>query len=183
MISNNIIRLACALVVFNFNCLTQLFGQGSKADYERAMGLRDKVRNKVFKKHVNPKWSTDGDRFWYRNDLSNDRREFVLVNTSKGERQLAFDHVKVAATLTNALGQSVDAEKLPINELNFTDNPNRLRLIGKDKSWELDLKTSKLSEFTSSVNEPLLLEPPGAIRPSGSNGPETYVTFLSLIHI
>ena len=94
------------------------------------MGLRDRVRNKVFIKHVNPNWSADADRFWYRNDLSADRREFVLVNTSKGERQLAFDHVKVAATLSNALGQSVDAEKLPVDELAFTDNPNRLRLIG-----------------------------------------------------
>ena len=180
MISYNIFRLGCALVVFNYNCLTQLFGQGSKADYERAMGLRDRVRNKVFIKHVNPNWSADSDRFWYRNDLSADRREFVLVNTSKGERQLAFDHVKVAATLSNALGQSVDAEKLPIDELAFTDNPNRLRLIGKGNSWELDLKTSELGEFTSSVKEPLLLEPPEAIRPSSSNGPETYVTFRNV---
>ena len=180
MISYNIFRLGCALVVFNYNCLTQLFGQGSKADYERAMGLQDRVRNKVFIKHVNPNWSADSDRFWYRNDLSADRREFVLVNTSKGERQLAFDHVKVAATLSNALGQSVDAEKLPVDELAFTDNPNRLRLIGKGNSWELDLKTSELVEFTSSVKEPLLLEPPEAIRPSGSNGPETYVTFRNV---
>ncbi|HJN90724.1 MAG TPA: hypothetical protein QGG93_10365, partial [Verrucomicrobiota bacterium] len=66
MISNSIFRLGCALVAFNSNCLTQLFGQGSKADYERAMGLRDKLRNKVFKKHVNPNWSADGERFWYR---------------------------------------------------------------------------------------------------------------------
>ena len=180
MISYNIFRLGCALVVFNYNCLTQLFGQGSKADYERAMGLRDRVRNKVFIKHVNPNWSADSDRFWYRNDVSADRREFVLVNTSKGERQLAFDHVKVAATLSNALGQSVDAEKLPVDELAFTDNPNRLRLIGKGNSWELDLKTSELVEFTSSVKEPLLLEPPEAIRPSSSNGPETYVTFRNV---
>ena len=180
MTSYNIFRLGCALVVFNYSCLSQLLGQGSKADYERAMGLRDRVRNKVFIKHVNPNWSADADRFWYRNDLSADRREFVLVNTSKGERQLAFDHVKVAATLSNALGQSVDAEKLPVDELAFTDNPNRLRLIGKGNSWELDLKTSELVEFTSSVKEPLLLEPPEAIRPSGSNGPETYVTFRNV---
>ena len=97
------------------------------------MGLRDGVRNKVFKKHVNPKWSADGGRFWYRNDLSTDRREFVLVDTTKGERRLAFNHVKVAAALTNAIGQSVDAEKLPIDELAFTDNPNRLRLIRSEE--------------------------------------------------
>jgi len=144
------------------------------------MGLRDRVRNKIFKKHVNPKWSPDGDRFWYRNDLSTGRREFVLVDTTKGERRLAFDHVKVAATLANALGQSVDAEKLPIDELAFTDNPNRLRLIGKGKSWELDLKTNELGELKSSVKEPMLLEPPEAIRPSGNNGPETYVTFRNV---
>ncbi len=180
MISNNIFRLGCALVVFSSNCLTQLFGQGSKGDYERAMGLRDGVRNKVFKKHVNPKWSANGGRFWYRNDLSTDRREFVLVDTTKGERRLAFDHVKVAAALTDALGQSVDAEKIPIDELAFTDNPNRLHLIGKDNSWELDLKTSELGDLKPSVKEPLLLEPPEAIRPSGSNGQETYVTFRNV---
>ena len=160
--------------------MTQLFAQGSKADYERAMGLRGKVRNKVFKKDVNPKWSADGDRFWYRNDLSNDRREFVLVNASKGERQLAFDHVKVAETLTNTLGQSVDAEKLPINELAFTDNPNQLRLIGKNNIWVLDLKINELGKFTLPFYEPLLLDPPESIRPSGSSGPEPYVTFRNM---
>ena len=45
-------------------------GQGTRADYERAFGLREATANKVFKQQVRPNWSSDNTRFWYRNDLA-----------------------------------------------------------------------------------------------------------------
>ena len=55
-------------------------GQGTRADYERANQLRRLTENKVFRAQVKPHWFADNKRFWYRNDLSAGRREFVVVD-------------------------------------------------------------------------------------------------------
>jgi len=54
--------------------------QGTKADYERADALRDRTRGRVFKARVEPHWFDGNDRFWYRNDLADGAREFVVVD-------------------------------------------------------------------------------------------------------
>ena len=42
------------------------------------------------------------NRFWYCNDLGGGKREFILVDAEDGTRELAFDHVKLAAALAKA---------------------------------------------------------------------------------
>ena len=77
-------------------------GQGTKADYERSANLNQRFANKVLKQRVTPHWLADTNRFWYRNDLADGKREFILVNASQATRSLAFDHAKLAAALTKA---------------------------------------------------------------------------------
>jgi dipeptidyl-peptidase-4 len=64
-----------------------LHAQGTAADYERAGKLRELTQNKVFKDRITPHWLADKRRFWYRNDLPNGGREFILVDAGKGERR------------------------------------------------------------------------------------------------
>jgi hypothetical protein len=54
--------------------------QGTRADYERALNLLKTTANKVFRQRVTPNWLADNSRFWYRNDLSEEKHEFILVN-------------------------------------------------------------------------------------------------------
>ncbi|MEC7980156.1 MAG: hypothetical protein VX189_14570, partial [Planctomycetota bacterium] len=42
-----------------------IFGQGSKDDYERMEQLPERVRGKVFRTGVAPKWLPSGDHLWY----------------------------------------------------------------------------------------------------------------------
>jgi len=65
--------------------------QGTRSDYERALNLNKTTANKVFKSRVVPHWLPDNTQFWYRNDLSEERREFILVNAETGIRRPAFD--------------------------------------------------------------------------------------------
>src|SRR5690348_16402963 len=74
--------------------------QGTAADYERAARLPQLTRDKVFKARVEPHWFDGNNKFWYRNDLAGDKREFVLVDAAKGQRQAAFDHERLAAALS-----------------------------------------------------------------------------------
>src|SRR5262245_22173621 len=59
----------------------------------------DRARRLVFRDRVVAHWFGDNTRFWYRNDLADGAREFVLVDAAKGLRQPAFDHAKLAGTL------------------------------------------------------------------------------------
>src|SRR5437660_1121098 len=86
------------------------FAQGTRADYQRADRLRELTQRKVYKTKVEPHWLSDRVRFWYRNDLPDNRREFVLIDAEKGTRIPAFDHARLAAALSEAARQQVRAD-------------------------------------------------------------------------
>ncbi|MDP6047788.1 MAG: S9 family peptidase, partial [Phycisphaerae bacterium] len=89
--------------------------QGTRADYKRAAELGGMTNDTVFKTNVKPHWFDDGQRFWYRNDLRDRKREFILVDAAKGLRKPAFDHAKVAAGLSAASKRKCSPDKLPID--------------------------------------------------------------------
>src|SRR5690348_9664122 len=88
---------ASIALAFLLGTAGSLLAQGTQADYDRADALGERARDKVFKSEVRPHWSADGDRFWYRNDLKDGAREFVLVDAVEGRRRPAFDHARLAA--------------------------------------------------------------------------------------
>jgi len=80
------VKLVCAMVGFCiWPAMENVNGQGGRADYERALGLRAATANKVFKQQIRPNWSSDNTRFWYRNDLADGEREFVMVAVKAGK--------------------------------------------------------------------------------------------------
>jgi dipeptidyl aminopeptidase/acylaminoacyl peptidase len=70
---------------------SSVFGQGTKADYDRALAYRQKTANKVFKTKVDATWFENGDKFWYRNDLAGGKKEFVIVDAVKGTREVVTE--------------------------------------------------------------------------------------------
>lgn len=61
--------------------------QGTKADYDRATDVLKRTAGKVTSAKVEPRWTPDGDRFWYQNG----RGEFVLVDAAKGTRAVVAE--------------------------------------------------------------------------------------------
>src|SRR5208282_3294187 len=82
--------------------------------YQRA-GRAGGQRRRVYKSQLTPNWFHDNTRFWYRNDLRGDAREFIVVDVEKGTRQPAFDHKKLAESLSKAAGTEYKAERLPFD--------------------------------------------------------------------
>ncbi|HEX7486815.1 MAG TPA: hypothetical protein VF332_11725, partial [Vicinamibacterales bacterium] len=71
------------------------------ADYARAeRSLGPSVNPLVIGGQVAANWLA-GDRFWYRNQVS-DGYEFILVDPTARTRIPLFDHAKVAASLSAA---------------------------------------------------------------------------------
>src|SRR5262245_57521174 len=86
--------------------------QGTAADYERAAKLRGLTQNKVSRERVDANWLGDKHRFWYRVDLADAGREYVLVNAETGKKEPLFDHGKLAASLSRALGKEQKSDRL-----------------------------------------------------------------------
>ncbi len=153
--------------------------QGTRVDYDRAAQLSALTRDKVFKSAVRPRWLSGNQRFWYRNDLGNGTREFVLVDTVAGERRSAFDHARLAAVLSNVLKKEITAERLPFDEVGFDDPLTTLRFSVGGKRWECLLAPYELRELGpgDAANEslPMLDEP----HPSRRTGEETSLRFIN----
>src|SRR5690349_17190055 len=104
--------------------------------------------NRIYRDKVEPHWFAGANgqtnQFWYRVELPDNGRQFVLVNAREGTRSAAFDHVRVAAELSNQTGSHVDAEHLPIETIQFTNDDRTILLQGLDASWRLDVPSYKL---------------------------------------
>src|SRR5262245_18511606 len=59
----------------------------------------------VYTSTITPHWFQNDTRFWYLNGLRGGAKEFILVDAEKGKRQPAFDHQKLAASLSKAAGE------------------------------------------------------------------------------
>ncbi len=169
-----------------FTILTVLFilvsgsrAQGTKADYERAMGLRQTTANKVYKDRIRVHWFQDNTRFWYRNDLADGKREFILVDAEAGRRRDAFDGQQLATALAEASGKDVDAEKLDIDRLVFDPNGTSVTFSFEGQWWECDLGSYKIEATTAEDVPSSSLRPFRFPRPSRQTGEETAITFIN----
>jgi len=179
-------RIALAVVVFLFLCASWALSQPQPP---------------VYRDRVEPHWFADNTRFWYRNNLRNEAREFILVDAAKGTRTPAFDHAKVASALGKALNRQIATDKLPIDSLEFDRDASSLTLVLRDDAagsaprtsvpgnprsavrtpppaFLLDLRTYELRP-TTAVRSDASLVSGRRVRPSRRTGPETSITFIN----
>ena len=114
----------------------------------RKAGLLDSLaKNTVFKASVQPFWQPDGKGFWYRNILKDSVTEYVYVDVLNGRKRPAFDQESLAAALSQASGNKVDAKRLRVSDLVFGDsNRLSLRLNGKYYQYDLAMKKAAVTE-------------------------------------
>jgi dipeptidyl-peptidase-4 len=155
------------------------FAQGTRSDYERALSLSETITNKVFKDRVTAHWLKDNKRLWYRNDLPEGKREFIFVDTDKAVRRPAFDHEKLAESLSKVIDQEVDAEKLAIDRLIFDETDSSLTFSYDNSWWKCDLKSYKIEATSRDESATSSLEPLRRWRSSRRTGEETSITFIN----
>jgi dipeptidyl-peptidase-4 len=109
------------------------------ADYARAEKfLAATATPLVVGGSVTAAWLAD-DRFTYKNTTV-EGSEFILVNPLKKTRVPAFDHVKLAATLSTAAGGSYDAKKLPFPSVELSADGKSVSFDVEAKRWSCDVK-------------------------------------------
>jgi dipeptidyl aminopeptidase/acylaminoacyl peptidase len=169
-----------AIILFTMPCAIEVAtAEGTLDDYKRAFNTRETTANKVFRDRIREQWFKDNSRFWYKNDLPNEKCEFVLVDAEAGVRKKAFDHERLAEALGEASGQEVLADKLPIEKLEFSESGLELEFKTKGKKWKCDLQSYTLELLKEDEKVSGSLEPGYRIRPSRNSDEETWITIIN----
>jgi dipeptidyl aminopeptidase/acylaminoacyl peptidase len=93
--------------------------QGTPADYARAQKLRATYEGLAVGIAGPATAIGNTHRFWYRKTVRG-AEQFVVVDADTQQRQPAFDHEKIAASLSKAASRAFKATALPFNTLAFT---------------------------------------------------------------
>jgi dipeptidyl aminopeptidase/acylaminoacyl peptidase len=104
---------------------------------------------RVYKMQITPHWFMDNTRFWYRNALRGGDKEFILVEIDEegATRKPAFDHGRLAASLSKAAGADYRALRLPFDEIAFADDGKTVSFRVGDTNWKSDLSSYECTKI------------------------------------
>ena len=117
--------------------------QGTLADYLRADGLGDRLQGLVVDVAERPSWIGEADRFWYRKTVAGGH-SFVLVDAETQAKGPAFDHERLASTLSALPAfaeDTISALELPFDRVEFTEDEEAIEFVAADLTWQCDLDT------------------------------------------
>jgi len=112
--------------------------QVTQADYERAARLRTRFQGLAVNIVDRPTWIGKTSHFWYRKSVTGGN-EFVLVDAETMTRKPAFDHEKLAVSLSTAINKKYTAVTLPFMTISFVDNEQAIEFIADASRWRCSL--------------------------------------------
>src|SRR5215470_9967609 len=114
------------------------YAQGTAADYERANRLRFRFQGLAVNVPEQANWIERTSRFWYRKSVKGGN-EFVLVDAETMAKRPAFDHEKLAASLSAASEGKYTAVTLPFATIKFVDNERAVEFAAAGSMWKCNL--------------------------------------------
>jgi dipeptidyl aminopeptidase/acylaminoacyl peptidase len=141
------------LLVAGFSAAAQARAQVGRADYERALSMRDRYQNASTGVAEAATWLRGKDRFFYRRSVKGGH-EFVMVDALTQEKRPAFDHERLAAALAKATGERQDPLRIPATGVRIADDERALDLSVEQARWHCSL-----TEYSCSRSEAPPLRP------------------------
>jgi len=123
--------------------------QATRADYERAAGLRAKLAPLALNVVERGGWIGKTAHYWYKKSVPGGS-EFWVVDAAAKEKKIAFDHAKLAAALAAASGEKAEALSLPFNMVTFVDAEKTVEFAAAGFRYSCDLASyacKKLGPF------------------------------------
>jgi len=111
----------------------------------------------VFRSSVQATWLPD-ERMWYR-VVTAEGSEFILVDPTRGTREPAFDHARLAAALSKAAGSPYDGAHLP-QSLALSPDAQSISVTAGSNRWKCDRQGNACAADSS----------PAADAPAGGRG-------------
>ncbi len=136
-------------------------------DRERGRGQR------LTRDRVTPNWSSDGNRFWYRVELGQGQREFLLVDAQAGSRDQAFD----AAAVAKAVSKDSAANSASVERLEFTSDRDVLLIHAGNQVVAWNRRTSAIEDAAKFPAEANKADSGNDGSRAPRTGAETEITF------
>ncbi len=133
--------------------------------YQRAQHLMQGIgSNKVaFNSTVFPVWIKESDCFWYvrHSRVGNEpsasyKKEYRLVDARAGTNEKAFDQQALATALAEVAKQEVDADNLPITDIELSLNPTIIHVTAFNKRWRFDAASGSCTEIEKTSNQEVI---------------------------
>ena len=140
-------RSILSLIVFLTVALSgsNVLAQGTKEDYNRANNLRELIKGKTPGLTSNPIWIDSTHQAFY--CVTTEKgKQFVIADCRQQTKKAAFNHQQVARQLSALSGAQVNAEDLPLTQLNYSMERKRLTFVAFEKGWNLDFSSEKVEE-------------------------------------
>ncbi|WP_456867540.1 DPP IV N-terminal domain-containing protein [Galbibacter sp. BG1] len=139
----------CKICVFItlFNSLFS-FAQGTLKDYKRSIAVDTLFKNKTYNTPTAFYWQNN-QLFWYVNNTPQGK-EYIKVNALSSSQELAFDHERMAKSLSILTEGTITSGKIAITDLEFNTEQNSV-LFNTDS---LKVKCN-LSDYTLTVLDTL----------------------------
>ena len=126
--------LLCTLLLIP----TIIRAQGTVDDYQRAQSLRNKFQGLAVNAPERANWIEKTNRFWYRKSVKGGN-EFVLVDAETLAKKPAFDHQRLALSLSAQSGQKITALTLPFSSITFVDAERAIQFVAAGSTWKCEL--------------------------------------------
>lgn len=145
-----LLTIGTILTVFTLKAQNKPLTEQDYAKAEQFLGYN--IESFVDEGASRPVWI--GSQFWY---LSKTEKgsQFLLVNPAKKTKTPLFDHQLLAAELSKATSQTVEANKLPVQNLVYDVKTGTIRFFAGEQSWNYDIKKNVLTENKTARPEPV----------------------------
>lgn len=128
-------RCQVLLLVSWFFPIGPAAAQGTREDYQRAeQFLPGNLRHRIYVAEVAPHWIAKKNRFWYRK-AGTKGVEFLLVDAEQNTTGPAFDHARLAESLSKALKREVQSTELPFDSIEFSDDSKSISFQVDGAPW------------------------------------------------
>ena len=124
-----------------------VLAQGTQADYDRALGLRKKYEEAVGNVTEAPRWIARSHKAYYGRTVKGGH-DFILVDADAKTKNPAFDHAKVAASMSSATGKTYAALTLPFNTFEFVDSERSIQFVAESATWRCEVAASTCRKAT-----------------------------------
>lgn len=118
--------------------------QGTLKDYKRANAVDSLFKNKVFNAPNEFHW-IGNDYVWYSNNIGKGK-EFLLADVKQQKQDPAFNHTKLAQSLSKIIGKEVNVNELPVENLEFDKTLSTLTFTADSLKLSCNLNTYELTK-------------------------------------
>ncbi|MDA3952131.1 MAG: DPP IV N-terminal domain-containing protein [Bacteroidales bacterium] len=116
-------------------------------DYQKAQYFLNPNQSKIYEAFIDPNWVGIDDIFWYEKKGIN-IKEYLLVNLDLKEKRPLFDRDRLAHELSEFSNDTVDANNLPLQKLEYDHFKKKIKFNFKNKLLIFDIKNNTLDSLT-----------------------------------